>query len=566
MNSVELFPSRITGRMVTARAMEEKSLGDGKVIAGGYNPTSDTAVLPLADNAFARTIRLHEAGHAIHSRATKFTVSDLLSQALEDVKVHQHLDTTGSTRRDELYVALNDVRQVAKRVTKSPDRALQGLQLLRAASILRKDGEYNHGTTSTIGTAKLIDTASRYHRQGIELIDSILAEVEAGNMDSARALASKFFTGKDAEESQQESEESNSDGSESESSNESKDGKGQSENESEENESNDSSKGDGDSDSDSDSDKSEDKAKDSKDAKQPAKASSQSNADMSSTPACKPSHKPSLKASTVEPIPAEMAKGSLSDYIPAPIVKAEKIYQLEEGRKDSEDGSITVITGDDGKGLKNEYESKGKAIPYPKLFVHTLSPNASRKVQGKGRNSFKSASQGIKIRTNRLALNSLSPSGSRLFETKHLGGTILIDASGSMNVSDKVLYEIAEKIPAGKVAYYSGVTDGWGERRRNDIDALWMGDLVVYAQNGRIRKDHGEKLPKRHGGNLVDYAAILWLLKQPGPRYLMCDLGFTGTEELAAKAMRLVKTAEKQKKIIRFDNMAKLMEMIRKRN
>jgi hypothetical protein len=201
------------------------------------------------------------------------------------------------------------------------------------------------------------------------------------------------------------------------------------------------------------------------------------------------------------------------------------------------------------------------------MYVHTLSPNAQRRVRGRGRNIWRSAEQGIKIRANRLALNAASPfGGARLFETRHVGGTVLLDASGSMDITDKSLYEIAEKFPAGKVAYYSGVSDGWGLDRhyytREQLEKTWTGNLMIYAQNGKIRKDRGTKLPKRHGGNLVDYHAILWLLKQPGPRYMMTDWGFTGP--LSEAAMKLLKSAEESKRIKVFPNMTRLMDEVGK--
>src|SRR5208337_651526 len=89
------------------------------------------------------------------------------------------------------------------------------------------------------------------------------------------------------------------------------------------------------------------------------------------------------------------------------------------------------------------------------------------------------------------------------------------------------------------------------------LERAWSGHLVIYANAGKIRKDSGE-LPKRHYGNLVDYAALLWLLKQPGPRYLMTDIAFTGPDALAARATNLLKDAEQKKRIIRFNSMHEL--------
>lgn len=661
-NPIEMFPSRISDRLVKAKEIS----GKGRM-AGGYSHEQDTAYIPASDTAFARTVRMHEAAHAIWSRNTKLKANDFIGQGIEDAKIHQLLQTTGSVRRDELYAALNDVRSVAKRVAKSKDRAVQGVQLLRAGAILRKSGEYtdlagNGHTTSEIGTNALIETAAQYHPQGIKMVDSILSEIKAGNMAAARSLTSKFFTGKTAEEKEQEDGDDQpeqeqeqpkgdqQDGQESDKSDKSKSGKGQQgsgkgdsgdsgdssngsnskapkqdkpetkpetkpeANDAQGSDSSDSSDdlvvdfgddfgddegeeeygededGDGEGNAGGEAGDDEDFLPEDEEDEGEGSNSSQSDSgtgsrsgkpagtgasanDYQPTSRKESEPKSTLSADKEEKIPADMAGGKLEDYIPVSTKKAETIHRLVESRKDSEDGTVTAISGDDGTPLYSGRAYEGGEIPYPVMYVHTLSPNAARKVKGRGRNEWRSAAQGMKIRSNRLALNAASPcGGGRLFETKNLGGTVLIDASGSMSLDDSALYEIAEKIPAGKVAYYSGKMDYWygphfsdEVSREENLEAYWTGNLVVYAHAGRIRKDQGMKLPKRDNCNLVDYQALLWLLKQPGPRYIMTDgpNGFTGPLKLRAAA--LLKESIEKKKIIQFRSMEKLMEMIRKK-
>jgi hypothetical protein len=94
------------------------------------------------------------------------------------------------------------------------------------------------------------------------------------------------------------------------------------------------------------------------------------------------------------------------------------------------------------------------------------------------------------------------------------GGTVVIDASGSMGVNRKNLSKLLELIPTATVAYYSG-------------DEKAKGILVVYALEG---KRYSGELPEEtlRGGNSVDLPAIKWLLSMPKPHTLISDLQFCG--------------------------------------
>ena len=109
-------------------------------------------------------------------------------------------------------------------------------------------------------------------------------------------------------------------------------------------------------------------------------------------------------------------------------------------------------------------------------------------------------------------------------------GTVLIDASGSMRLSDEDLHAICLALPAATIAYYFGYDTGRNRRV--------YGELHVFAKNG-MRAEHHERT---HGENCVDFFAIQWLMKQPTPRVLISDGGFSGgplnQAEKAAKAIR----------------------------
>jgi len=103
------------------------------------------------------------------------------------------------------------------------------------------------------------------------------------------------------------------------------------------------------------------------------------------------------------------------------------------------------------------------------------------------------------------------------------GGTILIDASGSMGDFSQV-EKWAEKAPFATVAYYSG-RDGGGE-----------GWLYVYARHGFRAAKAVEPFRR---GNLVDGLALDWLMKQEGPRVMITDREFCGAADSDAQILRL---------------------------
>jgi hypothetical protein len=103
------------------------------------------------------------------------------------------------------------------------------------------------------------------------------------------------------------------------------------------------------------------------------------------------------------------------------------------------------------------------------------------------------------------------------------GGTVLIDASGSMGEFSEV-ERWANAEPFATVAYYAGQDSGF------------KGWLYVYARNG-FRAAH--TVCPRDRGNLVDGKALDWLLQQDGPRYLITDREFCGAADSEAQRMRL---------------------------
>ena len=102
------------------------------------------------------------------------------------------------------------------------------------------------------------------------------------------------------------------------------------------------------------------------------------------------------------------------------------------------------------------------------------------------------------------------------------GGTILVDASGSMGDFGEIT-KWCEKAPFGTIAYYAGSSH--------------EGELYVYARNGKRAADI--VYPKCGRNNVVDGPALDWLMQQPAPRTIVTDRQFCGAWDSDAQIVRL---------------------------
>ena len=133
------------------------------------------------------------------------------------------------------------------------------------------------------------------------------------------------------------------------------------------------------------------------------------------------------------------------------------------------------------------------------------------------------------------------------------GGTLLVDVSGSMSLSETDIMALIEQRPAMTIALYGGGTPR-GARRGDS-----MGSLVIVANNGRYAKgmdrehynENGSFRAKYglHGSNLCDGPALDWLSLQKAPRFWIGDGAVTGIYEvndpvLAAHCAVIVKRAK----------------------
>lgn len=105
-----------------------------------------------------------------------------------------------------------------------------------------------------------------------------------------------------------------------------------------------------------------------------------------------------------------------------------------------------------------------------------------------------------------------------------LGGTVLVDVSGSMGLSAESIMEILGLMPAATIAMYSGSGS--------------TGDLVIVAENGKMTNEHYIQ-NMRYYGNIIDGPALDWLGKQAGPRIWVSDGQATGTGDSFVESLRL---------------------------
>lgn len=163
--------------------------------------------------------------------------------------------------------------------------------------------------------------------------------------------------------------------------------------------------------------------------------------------------------------------------------------------------------------------------------------NAARYTRARRRTSM---SSGFKLHMPRVVNAAISGSTNRLFKkrikTRTVGGSVLIDWSGSMRMDVEDVLRIADAAPAAHVAYYAGVNDHeWADH---------MGTLYITAEHGKRIPHTLTDLPRCGGGNAVDLWALAWLLEQPAPRLFVTDRGFTGPA--ASSAMSLCLAAERR--------------------
>jgi hypothetical protein len=471
---------------------------------GGASDHSGNVYVPAEETAYDRTVRFHESLH-VDFTPKKFTPKDALDQGLEDARLHRYCSRSTdirSVRRDEIVVALKDLRNAISKSKYETPTAITSLVVLRAVAIL---GDSKH--------AKLVDTAAKLIgtdylskvNRAIKLIDVIPG---SKNWNTARRILHDYFS-KDFEPKPQVQQPSSRP--------EQQDTR---ENSSElpdlPSQDTDTQRADSEK-----SDKAEDKQSESdSDSEKTKKELPQESEDLKSE---NPDHEDSDTQDTEssreldksdEPESSEVESGEEGEDF-SNIIDVEKVKKPRPVKLHPDAYRGSAISKYD----LDQIEANRLQQSFPKqLLIHRLDNGTDNVPTIQGNRGRTSSMSGSRINSGRLAL--AIRNNVRVFN--HLrgegGGAILIDKSGSMDIPESTLINFAANLPLATIAFYSA---------KDDRDTTKQGHLSVYAANGRRAGRFGTEVYGGYG-NLVDYQAISWLMDQPGPRWYVGDLHFTG--------------------------------------
>jgi len=166
-------------------------------------------------------------------------------------------------------------------------------------------------------------------------------------------------------------------------------------------------------------------------------------------------------------------------------------------------------------------------VPWGVMSVEE--PGRSISIVGKMHKRWRPVEEGVYPRYNhRLFMDQ------RIFGTRKRlpGGTVVIDASGSMRLTQEQINLMVNAAPGCTVACYSGMGD--------------HGVLRILARNGM---SVGRELCMSPcgGGNIVDYPALKWAYKQKHPRIWVSDFSVTGVGDSTGHGNKVMCAAVVQK-------------------
>ena len=521
---VEVMPSRSSRiAKVTARKIEG-------MVGGCTDPATGQVWIPTGNTAKERTIRYHEALHAEFT-PKKAVPRDMLDQALEDGRLHRHCSVSAKSkyfqaRRDELAMALREVRQ-GLRMPVSP---ISNVVLFRALAILS-------ASPMKDAHARLLDKAfSRRDKDSRARFDKALALLaDYSNWDKARGVLTRYFgespRGKEAstpsvkadkDESKPDKDTtpskapaSDEDKEEDDTDEDGKDSTSEDKPDTDSDEDGDAMDSDSDSESDSDTDDSDsDTEADSGDSDEDSDVDSATIAPATDT-------KPT-KAMPVHP--------------------------------DKYTADLTPECD------KEAYEDRSRTHPLD-LLIRRLDMGINRVKLSLGRKAPLPVTSGRQILARKLAGVCCNPTMRVFSRPVNQGGygTILIDASGSMGIPESTLIGFLDKAPALTLAFYNAPSDLYG----HTIGYAHHGNIYIYAANGYRAQcetiGYGA-CPDWGNGNMIDYQAMCWLIKQPAPHYLVTDQGWTGP--WSENCRQLITKLRESKQVIVVRNLEAMEEIL----
>lgn len=583
---IALFPSRVPNRKLgKVMATDDLSNPLPAGAAAGINLTTGEAYIPAGDTAYNRTVRVHESLHAIYS--PKKMMLGLVDQALEDMRLHRTCARLeGQPRRDELTVACYDLRTLGKMWDES-QRKVALVMLGRALAIVMggevRPKQLEAFVQRAFQSPALASTIAAHgghvavFKRIVKTLDIFATKGLAGWEQARKTLKPLFDdpqpqqagqpqpqpTSKpepskpepaDTEDEDKPDADKPEDGKPEDGDNGDEDGKqAMGSGEDSEGEGDDGNGDSGGGEDDSDSEDSDDVGTEGGDGVGGGE--------------CEPDGipEPDVDAPTFQP------KGGKKPEPPKPENQPtisnrdlDKLVKVEPKKwgVDIDAASVEAMSKatrqriqDWTKQKENRY-GKNNA---PEMQIINLHQAFSKKTT-EGRGGVPSM-MGSKINPSQLVQAAISPVPVKVMKTpvkREMGGTLLIDASGSMTITDDLLRRVIEMAPLATVAYFSGSGRG-------------RGCLVIYADKGKIyngpkvREDYHGGMPYRNYGNDVDYPAIQWLLKQQAPRAFVGDLMACGPAQVFNDAaVEITLTAEKKGMLKRYASVAEYLEYLEK--
>jgi hypothetical protein len=172
---------------------------------------------------------------------------------------------------------------------------------------------------------------------------------------------------------------------------------------------------------------------------------------------------------------------------------------------------------------------KGRPVKWGEMQIHTLDSERSRPIPAVARGRTFCDHGAVLAAPHRL------PVDGRVFlrRRRQRGGTVLIDASGSMCFGSAELTRITAAAPLATVAIYAGRGAS--------------GTLAIVAARGRMAS-RSEICALLGRGNVVDGPALRWLAQQAEPRIWISDGHVTGAHDrpstdLVVDAIRICQQA-----------------------
>jgi hypothetical protein len=175
--------------------------------------------------------------------------------------------------------------------------------------------------------------------------------------------------------------------------------------------------------------------------------------------------------------------------------------------------ALFPLDGESGPSLPLEglcMPGRARQSKWGEMRVETLKTSRSRPIPATARSRAFTDHGAVLAAAHRLHMDG------RVFtrRRRQRGGTVLIDASGSMLFRPSDLERITAAAPLATVAVYTG-------HGRS-------GTLAIVASRGRIAGAEALGQAARGNGNVIDGPALRWLAKQPEPRIWISDGRVTG--------------------------------------